>query len=113
MVHRSRSDRAQGAEAGHNHRRDPADRLVYTSFPNEHRAKLHRTNPIERLNGEIERRIRVIGIFLNDEAIVRLAGALLPEQNDERAVQRARDLTLETIALLRDGSFIRRPTAAS
>jgi hypothetical protein len=74
------------------------DVLAYMTFPKEHRAKLHSTNPIERLNGEIKRRTEVVGIFPNDEAIVRLVGALLLEQNDEWAVQRARYLTLETMA---------------
>ena len=55
------------------------------TFPKEHRAKLHSTNPIERLNGEIKRRIYVVSIFPNDAAVVRLGGALL-EQNDEWAV---------------------------
>ena len=74
------------------------DVLACMSFPKEHRAKLHSTNLIERLNGEIKRRTDVVGIFANDEAIVRLVGALLLEQNDEWAVQRARYMTLETIA---------------
>ena len=53
---------------------------------------------IERLNGEIKRRTEVVGIFPNEDAIVRLIGAILLEQNDEWAVQRARYMTLETIA---------------
>lgn len=66
------------------------DVLAYMTFPKEHRAKLHSTDPIERLDGEIKRRTEVVGIFPNDAAIVRLVGALLLEQNDEWAVQRAR-----------------------
>lgn len=38
------------------------DVLAYMAFPKEHRAKLHSTNPIERLNGEIKRRTEVVGI---------------------------------------------------
>jgi transposase-like protein len=89
------------------------DVLAYMSFPKEHRAKLHSTNPIERLNGEIKRRTDVVGIFPNDEAIVRLVGALLLEQNDEWAVQRARYMTLETIAPMGDDPIISLPAVAS
>ena len=53
------------------------DVLAYMTFPKEHRAKLHSTNPIERLNGEIKRRTEVVGIFPNKEAITRLIGAIL------------------------------------
>src|SRR3569623_1093872 len=66
------------------------DVLAYMTFPKQHWAKLHSTNPIERLNGEIKRRTEVVGIFPNDHAITRLVGALLLEQNAERAVQRSR-----------------------
>jgi putative transposase len=75
-----------------------ADVLAYMTFPAAHRTKPHSTDPIERLNGEIKRRTDVVGIFPSEEAILRLGGAILIEQNDERAVQRARYMTLETIA---------------
>jgi putative transposase len=89
------------------------DVLSYMSFPAAHRPKLHSTNPIERLNGEIKRRTEVVGIFPNDEAITRLVGALLLEQNDEWAVQRARYMTLETIAPLSDDPIVSLPAVAA
>ena len=88
------------------------DVLAYMSFPAAHRPKLHSTNPIERVNGEIKRRTDVVGIFTNDEAIFRLVGAILLEQNDEWAVQRARYMTLETIAPLGDNLSVRMPAVA-
>jgi transposase-like protein len=89
------------------------DVLAYMTFPKEHRAKLHSTNPIERLNGEIKRRADVVGIFPNEDAITRLVGAILLEQNDEWAVQRARYMTLETIAQLGDDPNLVLPIAAA
>ena len=90
-----------------------SDVLAYMSFPAAHRAKLHTTNPIERLNGEIKRRTDVVGIFPNEEAIRRLVGAILLEQNDEWAVQRARYMTLETIAPLSDDPIVSLPAVAA
>ena len=89
-----------------------ADVLAYMGFPAPHRAKLHSTNPLERLNGEIKRRSDVVGIFPNEAAVTRLIGALLLKQNDEWAVQRARYMTLETIAPLSDDLTVSMPALA-
>ena len=89
------------------------DVLAYMTVPPQHRTKLHSTNPIERLNGEIKRRTEVVGIFPNEDAIVRLIGAILLEQSDEWAVQRARYMTLETIAPLSDDPIVGLPAVAS
>jgi transposase-like protein len=89
------------------------DVLAYMTFPPQHRTKLHRNNPIERLNGEIKRRNDVVGIFPNEEAITRLVGALLLEQNDEWAVQRCRYMSLESVAGLSDNTIITLPTLAA
>ena len=83
------------------------------TFPTAHRAKLHSTNPLERLNGEIKRRTEVVGIFPNEAAITRLVGAILLEQNDEWSVQRSRYLSLETIASLGDNPLVSLPDMAS
>lgn len=60
-----------------------ADVLAYMAFPAQHRTKLHSTNPLERLNKEVKRRADVVGIFPNEDGIVRLIGAVLLEANDE------------------------------
>ena len=89
------------------------DVLAYMSFPPQHRTKLHSTNPIERLIGEIKRRTEVVGIFPNEDAITRLVGAVLLEQNDEWAVQRSRYITLESIAPVSDDPIIGLPAVAA
>jgi len=90
-----------------------ADVLAYMGFPTQHRAKIHSTSPIERLNSEIKRRSDVVGIFPNEAAVTRLIGAVLLEQNDEWAVQRARSMTLETIASFSDDPSVSLPRLAA
>ena len=89
-----------------------ADVLAYMDFPREHRAKIHSTNPIERLNGEIKRRTDVVGIFPNADAVVRLVGAILLEQSDEWTTQRARYMTLETIGPISNAATVSLPAMA-
>jgi putative transposase len=61
------------------------DVLAFTGFS---RAQIHSTNRLERLDAEVKRRTNVAGIFPNEGAIIRLAGAMMIEQNDEWSLQR-------------------------
>jgi putative transposase len=88
------------------------DVLTYMDYPKEHWAQIASTNPLERLNKEIKRRADVVGIFPNDEAIVRLVGALMLEQSDEWAVSR-RYFSLESLASLADTDALKLPAVAA
>src|SRR4051794_29128612 len=65
------------------------DILAFYAFPSSHWRKLRSTNPLERFNREVGRRTDVVGIFPDDAALIRLAGMLCIEQNDEWLVGRA------------------------
>ena len=84
---------------------------MYMAFPREHWAQIASTNPLERLNGEVKRRSDVVGIFPNDQAVIRLVGALMLEQNDEWAISR-RYMSLESLAILSDDPVLRLPAVA-
>jgi putative transposase len=88
------------------------DVLTYMDYPKEHWAQIASTNPLERLNKEIKRRADVVGIFPNDEAVVRLVGALMLEQSDEWAVSR-RYFSLESLASLVDTDAAKLPAVAA
>ena len=64
------------------------DLVAFYRLPPEHWSKLRSTNPLERVNREIGRRSDVVGIFPNEESLLRLAASLLIEQNDEWLVGR-------------------------
>ena len=55
----------------------------------------------------------VVRIFPNENAVIRLVGAIPLEQNDEWAVQRSRYVALETIALLSDDVLVKLPNMAA
>jgi transposase-like protein len=84
--------------------------LSFMEFPKEHRVKIHSTNVLHRLNGEIKRRSDVVGILPNERAIRRLVGALLLEQNDKHAIQK-RYMGVESMAQLSDNPEVRLPAA--
>jgi putative transposase len=74
--------------------------LAFTAFPRAHWQKIWSTNPLERVNKEIKRRARVVGIFPNPASVIRLVGAVLADMHDEWQAGDRRCLSGGSMALL-------------
>ena len=76
------------------------DVCAFAAFPRAHWTKIWSTNSIERLNAEIKRRTRVVGIFPNDASTLRLITAVCVETHEEWLVAEKRYMSEGSMALL-------------
>ena len=74
--------------------------LAFAAFPRAHWQKIWSTNPLERINKEIKRRSRVVGIFPNQASAIRLVGAILADLHDEWQATERRYLSEHSMATL-------------
>ena len=76
------------------------DVLAYFAFPQDHWRQIRSTNPLERLNKELRRRVRAIGLFPDEASVIRLLGSILVEQDDEWRVAGRRYFSASSMAQL-------------
>lgn len=76
------------------------DILAYKTFPKEHWRRIHSTNLLERLNREIKRRTKVVGVFPDQLAVFRLVGTLLHEIDDDWRASQRKYFSAESMHLL-------------
>ena len=74
--------------------------LAFSAFPKEHWRQIWSTNSLERLNKELKRRCRVVGISPNEASVMRLAGSVLIDAHDEWQASERRYFSLESMAKL-------------
>jgi transposase-like protein len=73
------------------------DILAYMAFPQKHWTRIYSTNPLERLNKEVKRRTKVVGVFPDQPSVIRLVGSILMETDDEWQAAERRYFSLETM----------------
>ena len=82
------------------------DVLSYLHYPQPHRVRVSSTNPLERLNLEIRRRTRVVGIFPHTNACLRLIGMLLVEKHEDWLTDDKAYLTFEDATAEESGAKV-------
>ncbi len=85
------------------------DLLAYSAFPTEHHSKIWSTNPLERLNKEVKRRTKTVGLFPNEKSALRLISAVLLEQNEQWTDEDKRYMSLKSMRELEAGESKRAP----
>jgi putative transposase len=85
------------------------DLLAYSAFPTEHHSKIWSTNPLERLNKEVKRRTKAVGLFPNEKSALRLISAVLLEQNEQWTDEDKRYMSLKSMREMEVGESKRAP----